>query len=157
MAENRPLSDAIGLVAIIAVAVCLIPAGAHLFELPNKMALAPSDYMTAQQIYSGWALFGIAIHAAIAFTLAHALVAWRDRRARWLSLSGLAAILVTQAIFWTYTFPMNALTKNWTVAPDDFEAVRRQWEYSHAANAGLTFLALVLIVAAVLARRGAEG
>jgi hypothetical protein len=136
--------------AIASVAVCLIPAGAHLFEMPNKLALAASDYMVVQQIYRGWALFGIAVFAALGSTLAHTVLVWRQASARWFSLTSFLAIALTQGIFWTLTYPMNALTRNWTVTPQDLEAVRRQWEYSHALNALLTFIALMLIVAAAL-------
>jgi hypothetical protein len=44
-------------------------------------------------------------------------------------------------------------TQNWTVLPDNLQALRRQWEYSHAVNAVLNFLALCLVVAASLAPR----
>jgi hypothetical protein len=54
---------------------------------------------------------------------------------------------------------MNALTKNWTIMPPDLEAARQQWEYSHAANAVLTFAALALIAVGALAsqRAGVAG
>jgi len=45
---------------------------------------------------------------------------------------------------------MNVATNNWTITPQDFEAVRRQWEYSHAVNAVLTFVALVAITFSTL-------
>jgi len=32
---------------------------------------------------------------------------------------------------------MNVASNNWTVTPADFEAARRQWEYSHAVSAVL--------------------
>jgi hypothetical protein len=54
-------------------------------------------------------------------------------------------LLATQVIFWRFTYPMNAASSNWTVMPVAFEAARRQWEYSHAASAVLTFLALMTI------------
>jgi hypothetical protein len=41
-------------------------------------------------------------------------------------------------------------------APDNLEAARRQWEYSHAVNAGITLLSLVLIIAAVLAGKAQD-
>ena len=45
---------------------------------------------------------------------------------------------------------MNVATNNWTITPQDFEAVRRQWEYSHAVNAMLTFVAFVTITLSAL-------
>src|SRR5215468_7235568 len=53
------------LLAVISVALCLIPAGAHFFELANKMYLPTAEYMTTQKIYAGWSFFGVAIIAAI--------------------------------------------------------------------------------------------
>jgi hypothetical protein len=147
---SRTTSQVVGILAIIAVALCLVPAGAHLFELPNKMALGPAQYMTVQTIYAGWALFGIAVFSALALTAWHALTARGHRAAFLLSLAAFALIAATQAIFWTYTFPMNALTQNWTVPPPDLEWARRQWEYSHAVNALLTFAAFVAITLSVV-------
>ena len=54
------------LLAVVSVALCLIPAGTHFFELANKMSLSTAEYMTTQKIYAGWAFFGVAIIAAIA-------------------------------------------------------------------------------------------
>ena len=46
--------------AVVFVALALVPAGAHLSELANKVTLPPDQYLVVQQIYRGWALFGIA-------------------------------------------------------------------------------------------------
>src|SRR5215831_17937707 len=62
------------LLAVISVALCLIPVGAHFFELANKMSLPTAEYMTTQKIYAGWSFFGVAIIAAIVFTLTHTLM-----------------------------------------------------------------------------------
>lgn len=144
-------ADLLRMLAIVVVAICLVPAGAHFFEMGNKLALPPAEYMVVQQIYRGWAFFGIAVFAALALTLGHTIMVWRVPAARWPSLLSFLAIAATQAIFWTYTYPMNALTRNWTVMPADLESARRQWEFSHAVNAGITLAALVLIVLAALA------
>ncbi|HVZ33269.1 MAG TPA: hypothetical protein VG963_12635 [Polyangiaceae bacterium] len=140
---------AIRLLAVIFVAIYLVPTGAHFFELPNKMALSPPDYMLVQRIYAGWALFGIAAFGALAFTLVHAVLVRQDRGAMALALAALLLLVATQVVFWVFTFPMNVASANWTVTPDNFEAARRQWEYSHAASAILTFVALILLVRSV--------
>ena len=137
--------ESVRLLAVISVVFCLIPAGAHFFELANKMSLSTAEYMTTQKIYAGWAFFGVAIIAAIIFTLTHTLMVRAERAAFLLSLTALLCLGATQVIFWTFTYPMNVATNNWTVTPQDFEAVRQQWEYSHAVNAVLTFAALVTI------------
>ena len=137
--------ESVRLLAVISVAICLIPAGAHFFELVNKMSLSTAEYITTQKIYAGWSFFGVAIIAAIVFTLTHTLMVRAKRTAFLLSLTALLCLGATQVIFWTFTYPMNAATNNWTVIPQDFEAARLQWEYSHAVNAVLTFVALVTI------------
>ena len=142
--------ESVRLLAVISVALCLIPAGAHFFELANKMSLSTAEYMTTQKIYAGWSFFGVAISAAIVFTLTHTLMVRADRTAFLLSLTALACLGATQVIFWTFTYPMNMATSNWTITPQDFEAVRRQWEYSHAVNAVLGFVALVTITLSTL-------
>jgi len=142
--------ESVRLLAVISVALCLIPAGAHFFELANKMSLSTADYMTTQKIYAGWSFFGVAIIAAIIFTLMHTLMVRAQRAAFFLSLTALLCLGATQGIFWTFTYPMNVATNNWTISPQDFEAARRQWEYSHAANAVLTFVALVTITLSTL-------
>jgi hypothetical protein len=52
--------------AIMLTALALVPSGAHLATLPNKMTMAQADYFAAQQIYAGWALFGIVLFGALA-------------------------------------------------------------------------------------------
>jgi hypothetical protein len=138
------------MLAVIAVGICLVPAGAHLFELPGKIGLPPEQYMIVQRIYAGWALFGLAIFAALALTLAHAALVRAEPVSFRLSLAAFACLALTQAIFWTFTYPMNAASANWTMMPADFEAARRHWEYSHAVNALLTFLAFLTITRSVL-------
>jgi uncharacterized membrane protein YjjB (DUF3815 family) len=140
-----PAAKTAGCLAVILVAICLVPVGAHLFELPHKMALSPPDYMTVQGIYAGWALFGIPIAAALVLTLAHAIAVRADRPALAFSVAAFLCLLAGQAVFWSFTFPINVASSNWTRLPDDFEAARRQWEYSHAVNAALTFIALLAI------------
>jgi hypothetical protein len=56
---------ALQFVAVILTALGFVPGGAHLFELPNKIALSERDYLVAQSIYRGWALFGSIIVAAM--------------------------------------------------------------------------------------------
>jgi hypothetical protein len=144
--------NAIHAAALLLVAICLGPAFAHLFELPNKMGLGREDYFTVQQIYRGWALFGIPIFAAIAVTLVLAWMARRQPHVAGRVLAALACLLAAQALFWIFTNPANVATQNWTVMPDDWAVLRARWEYSHAAGAVLTFGALAALAAALFAR-----
>jgi hypothetical protein len=59
---------------VILTALALVPAGAHFFELPNKIDLAQDHYFIVQKLYRGWALFGIVVVAALAINLVLALM-----------------------------------------------------------------------------------
>jgi hypothetical protein len=150
------LLKSVGLLAVVSVAMCLVPAGAHFFELANKISMSPPDYMTVQKIYAGWSFFGIAVIAALLLTLTHSFMVRSDRTAFILSVAAFLCLAATQGVFWMFTYPMNVASNNWTVTPADFEAGRRQWEYSHAINAVLTLVALLAITTSLLTcKRGA--
>lgn len=142
-------STALPLLALLLTALCLIPAGAHLFELPNKLALDREAYLTVQGIYRGWALFGLALVAAILADGALALAARRGRpQAYPWALAAVLLMLLDLAVFFAWVYPANQATENWTFAPDDWEALRRQWEYGHAAGAALTAAAFAAVARA---------
>jgi hypothetical protein len=139
--------------AVILTAVCLIPAGAHLFELPNKIGLAEDQYFIVQSIYRGWALFGAVLLPALGVILALAVMLRRQATAFRYAVIALVCIAATLVIFFIWTHPANVATNNWTVVPDHWQTLRLQWEYAHAANAVLTFLALCALLGAVLTTR----
>jgi len=151
--ETNMLLKSLGLLAVVSVAIYLVPGGAHFFELTHKMAMSPAEYMTVQRIYAGWSFFGVTVFTALLLTLLHTFMVRRDRTAFVLSLAAFLCLAATQAIFWTFTSPMNVASNNWTVMPADFEAARRQWEYSHAVNAVLTFAALLAVTSSVLVHK----
>jgi hypothetical protein len=137
---------ALRFLSLVFTVLALIPAGAHLFSLPSKMRLSAEDYLSAQRAYEGWALFGIVILAAILATLALAIAHYRAGRPFLLAALALLCLLATQALFWTFTFPANQATENWTMLPANFEVLRTSWEYSHAGSAVLNFAAFLLLL-----------
>ena len=136
--------------AIILTALALVPSGAHLAAMPNKMAMAQAAYFVAQQVYAGWAFFGIVLFGALAANLAHAIVLPKVGRSCGYALASFLLIAANLAIFFVWTLPTNQATNNWTIVPKNWNELRIQWEYSHAANAVVTFAALVCVVIAVL-------
>jgi len=145
------------LVAFVFVALALGPALAHLFALPNKIGLDEARYFTVQQIYAGWALLGIVVIGALLSTLALAVALRRDRGPALWALVAFLCLAGTQLIFWSFTFPANQATVNWTEIPASWQALRVQWEYSHAASAVLNLAAMIALALSVLAwRTGAQ-
>lgn len=122
----------------------LIPSGAHLFELPAKIGLDRDAYFTVQGIYAGWAAFFLPIIGAIASNGLLFATLRRDKpaKARCALLSA-GLIAASLAVFFAFVFPGNQATENWTIQPENWEALRRGWEYGHAANAVLVFAAFI--------------
>lgn len=137
--------------SIVLTALALIPAGAHLLELRGKINLARDDYLTVQQVYSGWALAGIAIVAAIVCAGALAFTTREQTLPMLLAVAAAVLLILTLVTFFLFIFPVNQATENWTVLSADWEELRRRWEYTHAANAVLTIAALVCLVIGTLA------
>jgi hypothetical protein len=136
--------------AIILTAMALIAPAAHLLELPNKMRMDANDYFVVQRVYNGWWLVGLLLPAALVANLALAVAARYDRMALILATFAAALIGLDLAIFFVWTQPANAATANWTTRPEDWLDLRRQWEYSHAINAGIMFVAFGATTAASL-------
>jgi len=147
---NAMLEKLIQFVAIVSSALYLVPTGAHLFELPHKITMSQADYMTVQRIYAGWQNFGIIVAVAIIATLAQAILARRNMKAFILALVAFVALGTALVTFALFTYPVNVASKFWTTVPEPFEVMRRQWEYSHAASALLTFVALMANVLSAL-------
>lgn len=142
--------------SLVFVALALVPSMAHLLELPNKMSLTRDEYLVVQQIYRGWALLGIVVFGALISTLLLTITVRRDRNAFVFALISFLCIAGTQIVFWTYTFPTNQITNNWTMLPDNWADLRRQWEYSHATSALLNLLAMISLSASVLVQKNPD-
>jgi hypothetical protein len=142
--------------AILLTALALVPGGAHLAALPNKIALGRTDYFIVQHIYNGWALFGIILIGALVANLTHAFMLSRLGRPRGLATAATLFVAANLAIFFIWTFPVNQVTHNWTSVPVNWSALRFRWEYSHAVNAVVMFAALVCVTLAVLRQGSPE-
>jgi hypothetical protein len=139
--------------AVVLTALALVPVGAHLAALPNKIGLPQEQYFVVQGIYRGWALFGLVLFGALAANLTLAVMLRRPRAPFWLALTAFVLVAGTLAAPFAWTYPANRATSDWTVAPDNWRELRAQWEYSHAVNAVLTFVALCSVtLSALLAR-----
>lgn len=141
------------ILALTLTAIILVPSAAHLIELPGKIGLDREAYFIVQGIYAGWALFGVPIFAAILANgaLAIALRRREPAAAIW-ALASAVLIAASLAIFFIWTFPANQATANWSHKPEHWEILRREWEYSHAANSVVVFAAFLATALAVVRR-----
>jgi hypothetical protein len=147
---TRGILMLIRFLAVIVTGLAVIAPAAHFFELPGKIHMSEEDYFVVQRIYLGWWVIGLFLPAAFVANLALAVVVRHDMLAFWLAVAATALIVVNLAIFIVWTQPANAATENWAVRPENWQALRRQWEYSHAVNAGVTFLAFCAATLAAL-------
>jgi hypothetical protein len=115
--------------ALLLTALCLVPGGAHLAALPNKLHLPAEAYLAAQRAYDGWALFGVLLLPTIALDLAYAL-RLRAAGGRWhRALAAPLLLLLGLVLFFVFTFPANQATANWTHLPEGWPALRARWEW----------------------------
>ncbi|HZA92726.1 MAG TPA: hypothetical protein VE420_08890 [Gemmatimonadales bacterium] len=57
------------------------------------------------------------------------------------------------AVFFTWTFPANQVTANWTTMSDTWSELRREREYSHTVNAVVMLIALCSVTLSGIAAR----
>jgi uncharacterized membrane-anchored protein len=136
--------------SLLFVALALVPAGAHLMELAHKIAMPGAEYLTVQKIYRGWNMAAIVVIGALLSTLGLTLTLRGQAPAFGWALLAFACIVGTQVVFWSFTYPVNQATSNWTLLPTHWEDLRARWEYSHAASALLNVVALASNIIAVL-------
>jgi hypothetical protein len=123
-------------------AVVLVPSGAHLLEMSHKLLMDRTAYFSAQQLYLGWALFGVPIvlkvilDGVLAVRLRHS-----HRAAACGTLLSAALIAAGLVVFFVWVQPANVATQNWGAQPSNWESLRLRWEYGHMAIAILTLIA----------------
>jgi len=135
------ITTAVKASAILLLGLSLIPYGAHLFSLPNKIGMSQDAYFTAQRAYDNWALLSLIFVPALIVLVALAVVVRAETTPFVLAVAAAAIFLATLAVFFAFTYPANVATHNWTEVPANWSSWRLQWEYSHAANALLVLLA----------------
>jgi hypothetical protein len=140
-------------IALLSTAVALGAALAHLFELPNKIGLTRDDYFIVQGIYRGWSMLGFVLLIQLISIVAIIVLAQQDRDVRIFGCVALICLIAAQMLFWTFTYPANVATENWTKIPANWQVLRRNWEYSHAAGAVSQLAGMTALIIAALVRR----
>jgi hypothetical protein len=138
--------------AVMLTAVATSGGLAHVLQVAQKMPMDGAEYIVAQQLYAGWDRLGFAIFGALIATSALAFIRRGPRRMRIAGAVAATAIALGLVVFFTFTFPVNRATANWTALPPDWQALRATWEYSHAVGAALDVTALSALVVGLLPR-----
>jgi amino acid permease len=137
-------------VAIMLTAIALGAGLAHFFELPNKIGLGADDYLTVQRNYDNWWIVGLVVPLALLSVIALTVALRGSGLPFTLALVALALLVCELGVFWGFTAPVNRATENWTMLPENWQALRAQWEYSHAVRAIIYLLALGTLVMSLL-------
>src|SRR5262245_7196684 len=103
--------------SLVFVGIALAPGLAHILQMPHKMDLSGADYLRVQQLYAGWAWLGVVVFGALIATFALTILVRARLRQFALACIAFGSVLVTQVIFWIFTFPVNQQTQNWTALP----------------------------------------
>lgn len=149
---RRTGSDSAFFFALMATALAMGAALAHALELPNKMPLSRDEYFIVQKIYAGWNQLAYLLAIELAAIIAVITVHRREARVWLPALAALGGLVAAQILFWLYTFPANRATGNWILQPENWEDLRREWEYSHLGGAAFQVFAMAMLVIAVLRR-----
>lgn len=136
--------------AVVFNALALSPGAANLFELSRKLRLPQERYYAIQAVYRGWDLFAIVLVAALAANLARAIMTAGEGPAFHFAVAATVLVGAALAIFLAVTLPADFASDNWKSVTPDWQKLRARWEYSHAINAVLLFLALCAATLSIL-------
>ncbi len=159
-------------VTLILVGVALVPALAHVLELPGKKRLTQDAYLAVQTIYyPGFTIAGIAEPLSLISTIVLLCLTPPGGVDFWLTLVALLGLLGTQVVYWLITHPVN---RHWLegqrlsspgsrffsvgsanrpgqteTRPVSWTVLRDRWEYSHVVRASLVLVSLVALILAL--------
>jgi Domain of unknown function (DUF1772) len=155
--------------AVVVVAIAMALALAHALELPGKLRLQKEQYLAVQAIYyPGFTIGGAAEPLSVVLTALLAFLTPSGSLSFWLTLGACFALVLMQAVYWTFIHPVNnfwlrdvnlqgagaAFFRHGSGSTRSGQAewtyLRDRWEYSHVARAGLGVIALGLLVTALI-------
>jgi hypothetical protein len=88
--------------AIVLTALSLVPGGAHLFELLNKINLTAEQYFVVQGIYRGWNLFAFVLIPAVIVNFVLAVMMRAHAFASAMAFLAGACMIATLVIFFIW-------------------------------------------------------
>ena len=165
------MTEIVGVLAVLPAVITMVPAAAHVLELPGKLRLSRAEYAVVQRIYyPGFTRAGLAEVPAVLMAAAALAVTPTDSADFALRSVALAALATVQAVYWLQVHPVNRF---WLAneeldrfsagffatgrrLPDDgegntarWQALRARWESGHVLRAVFATAAVVTLVAAL--------
>lgn len=142
-------------ITIMLVALSMSAALCHLLEMPGKLMLDGALWLTLlQTVYppvfgTAGAFFEV---GAVLTVVVLAIIVRRHRPAFIWTLLGALCVVAAHAIYWIWVVPVNAtlLPLIPETLPENWTALRDQWEYGHATRAILQIIALGALLLSVL-------
>jgi hypothetical protein len=158
------------IITVLLVAIAMALSLAHALEFPGKLRLSREQYLTVQPIYyPGFTIGGAAEPLAISMTALLLFLVPAGSTAFWLTVAGLAALVIMHAAYWLLVHPVNnfwlkdfklkgmgqgffgfdPLGRTEGSAQPEWTQLRDRWEYSHIIRAVLGLAGLTLLVSAL--------
>src|SRR5437773_10449441 len=110
-------TNSVWVASLLLATLAMMPAAAHVLELPNKIGLSGIEYLTVQRLYRGWAFARLVVVAALMSMLVLLFMVREFPTAFALAWVAFLCLIGTQLVFWTFTQPVNRVTANWTSFP----------------------------------------
>src|SRR6185312_1117431 len=95
----------VSFLALVFTALAMVPGGAHLFSLPNKIDMPQQSYFVAQSIYNGWWRMAFVLFPAMLIDLIFAYLMRGERPGFVLALVACLCMAATLAVFFAWTYP----------------------------------------------------
>ena len=143
-------------ITILLTAVLMTMGFTHLWQLPHRMDYDGTLWLETLRFYIKFGPAGPGPVIEVAAVQSAILVAFlvRDRRPAFAwTLVAAISLVVSLGIWWAFIYPVNTELLRWTTEtlPQNWTDFRDQWEYTHAARAGLMLVALGCLVWSVVA------
>ncbi|WGV23965.1 DUF1772 domain-containing protein [Halotia branconii] len=141
------------LLAVILMGVQLGVSYAHFMQMPGKLSLPLDCYILVQNQVISYKvkLSFIEIPSLISAGLATILIR-RQRKSFWLTLVGLACMILMLIVWALFIQPLNQQIDNWTLltAPTNWSTLRYQWHFYHLIRLGISFIGMAALTASLL-------
>ena len=155
---RRVMLRATRFATLLLAALGLVLGGAHVLELPPKMAYDAELYTrVTSTLYRLFGSIGAAIQVGALLSAAGLTFLVRGRPSFRPTLVGTLALLLSLVLWAALVAPVNAewgrvLEQSPAAAPDAYLRLRSRWEYGHVAAFAAWLTGYVLLLRAALAR-----